>query len=295
MKMDMSWEEERSLEMNRQKMNRQEMNRQSVRADVHMHSSFSHDSQTGPEEMIQAALEKGLEVVCFTDHFDKDDMEWGEESIFDPEEYFRILAPLQKKYQGKIDVRIGVELGLRPYLGDYYREFVSAHPFDFVIGSVHCVGGFDPATGKLFEGRTDEEAYRAAFAETLEDIRAFQDFDVLGHLDYVIRYGKTREKEYSYRKFSREIDGILKFLIENGKGLELNTAGLKYGLPFAHPHPEVLKRYRELGGEIITVGADAHCPEHIAYDFDVVTGLLEECGFRYYAEFKNRKPEFYRL
>lgn len=285
MKMDMSWGEERS----------QAMSRQNMRADVHMHSSFSHDSQTGPEEMIQAAIEKGLEMICFTDHFDKDDMEWGEESIFDPEEYFRVLPPLREKYRGRIDVRIGVELGLRPYLGGYYREFVTEYPFDLVIGSVHSVDSSDPATGRLFENRTDEEAYRAAFLETLEDIRAFRDFDVLGHLDYVIRYGKGREKEYSYDRFSEEIDDILNFLIQNGKGLELNTAGLKYGLPFAHPHPDVLKRYRELGGEIITVGADGHCPEHIAYDFDIVVDLLKECGFRYYTEFKDRKPVFVDL
>ena len=285
MKMDMSWGEERS----------QEMIRQNMRADVHMHSSFSHDSQTRPEEMILAAMEKGLEMVCFTDHFDKDDMEWGEESIFDPEEYFRVLPSLQEKYRGRIDVRIGVELGLQPYLGDYYRQFVAEYPFDFVIGSVHNVDSSDPATGKLFEDKTDEEAYRAAFRETLEDIRVFQDFDVLGHLDYVIRYGKDREKEYTYDRFSGEIEEILRFLIQNGKGLELNTAGLKYGLPFPHPHPDVLKRYRELGGEIITVGADGHCPEHIAYAFDRVGGILKECGFRYYTEFKDRKPIFVNL
>ena len=124
---------------------------------------------------------QGLEIICFTDHFDKDDMEWGEESIFDPEMYFRTLRPLQEKYRDQIDVRIGVELGLRPYLGDYYREFVSRYPFDFVIGSVHSVDSSDPATGKLFASQTDAEAYRQAFAETLEDIRAFQDFDAVSY------------------------------------------------------------------------------------------------------------------
>lgn len=266
-----------------------------MRADVHMHSSFSHDSGTAPEEMIRGAIGKGLEMICFTDHFDKDDMEWGEESVFDPEMYFRTLRPLQEKYRDQIDVRIGVELGLRPYLGDYYREFVSRYPFDFVIGSVHSVDSSDPATGKLFASQTDTEAYRQAFAETLEDIRAFQDFDVLGHLDYVVRYGKNRERDYRYERFSQEIDEILRFLIQNGKGLELNTAGLKYGLPFAHPHPDVLKRYRELGGEIITVGADGHCPEHIAYDYHKVGEILRACGFEYYTEFKDRKPVFKHL
>ena len=80
--------------------------------------------------------------------------------------------------------------------------------------------------------------------------------------------------------------------IEHGKGIELNTAGLKYGLPYAHPHRDVLKRYRELGGEILTIGSDAHKPEHVAYDFQKVPELLESCGFRYYTEFIGRKPVF---
>ena len=88
---------------------------------------------------------------------------------------------------------------------------------------------------------------------------------------------------------------ILKYLIEHGKGIELNTAGLKYGLPYAHPHTDVLKRYRELGGEIITVGADAHKPEHVAYDFHKVPEILKSCGFRYYTEFVQRKTLFKKL
>lgn len=266
-----------------------------MRADVHMHTSFSHDSKAAPEEMILGAIDKGLEMICFTDHYDKDDMEWGEESIFDPEEYFKVLLPLKEKYSGRMDIRIGVELGLRPYLGDYYRKFTAAYPFDFVIGSVHSVESTDPATGKLFEGRTDEEAYRTAFEEILTDIRSYKDYDVLGHLDYVVRYGAGREKAYTYRTFADVIDEILRQLITHGKGMELNTAGLKYGLPFAHPHPDVLKRYRELGGEMITVGADGHCPEHIAYGFDKAEEILRSCGFKYYTEFSGRKPVFKQL
>lgn len=266
-----------------------------MRADVHMHSNFSHDSEFSPEQMICGAIAKGLEMICFTDHYDKDDMEWGEESIFEPEKYFEVLKSLQKKYRDKIEVRIGVELGLQPYLGDYYRKFVKSYPFEFVIGSVHVIESTDPASGKLFLERTDEEAYRIALEETLEDIHNFDDFDVLGHLDYVVRYGKNREQDYNYAKYSEIIDEILRTLIEKGKGLELNMAGLKYGLPFAHPHPDVLKRYRALGGEIITVGADGHSPEHIAYDFHKVKDILEGCGFKYYTEFKDRKPYFCQL
>lgn len=263
-----------------------------MRADVHMHTNFSHDSEATPEEMVQGAIQKGLEMICFTDHYDKDNFEWGPEDIFEPEEYFKVMAPLREKYQGILDVRIGVELGLQPHLKEYYQEFTAKYPFDFIIGSVHSVRRRDVAAGALFETFSDEEVYRIVLEETLEDIRDFREFDVLGHLDYMTRYGKQREQSYSYAKYADLIDEILRTLIENGKGIELNMAGLKYGLPYAHPHMDVLKRYRELGGEIITIGADGHRPEHIAYDYSKVSDILKACNFTFYTEFSSRKPVF---
>ena len=276
-----------------------------IQADMHMHTWFSTDSEACPRDMADEAFGKGLKTICFTDHFDKDDLEWGEEGIFDVDAYFVEMQKLQEEYAGKLNIRIGIELGLRTYLEDYYEELTKKYPFDFVIGSVHNVpykkdaeGNIlytDPAAEKLFTDRTDKEAYRLMMETTLENVRTSDCFQTLGHLDYVVRYGKSREKEYSYTDYADIIDEILKLLIEKEKGLEVNSAGLKYGLPFAHPHPDVLKRYRELGGEIITIGADAHKPEHIAYDFAKAEEILKSCGFKYYTEFFEQKPVFKQL
>lgn len=266
-----------------------------MRVDCHMHTYFSGDSEAKPEDMILAAIDKGLEAICFTDHEDIDYFCDDIEFVFDPETYFKELGALKEKYKEKLDIRIGVEFGLQPHLAKQAKAFTTANPYDFVIGSMHVVGGKDPYYPEFFEGISDEEAYRMALRETIADIRAVADFDVLGHLDYVVRYGKHREREYSYSRFADEIDEILRYLIEHGKGLEVNTAGLKYGLPFAHPHPDVLKRYKELGGEIVTVGADAHKPEHVGYDFNIVDNILEACGFKYYAEFIKRTPVFRKI
>lgn len=276
-----------------------------IQADMHMHIWFSTDSEACPRDMADEAVRKGLKTICFTDHFDKDDLEWGEEGIFDVDAYFVEMQKLQEEYAGKLNIRIGIELGLRTYLKDYYEELTKKYPFDFVIGSVHNVpykkdaeGNIlytDPAAEKLFTDRTDKEAYRLMMETTLENVRTSDCFQALGHLDYVVRYGKSREKEYSYTDYADIIDEILKLLIEKEKGLEVNSAGLKYGLPFAHPHPDVLKRYRELGGEIITIGADAHKPEHIAYDFAKAEEILKSCGFKYYTEFFEQKPVFKQL
>ena len=276
-----------------------------IQADMHMHTWFSTDSEACPCDMADESVRKGLKTICFTDHFDKDDLEWGEEGIFDVDAYFVEMQKLQEEYAGKLNIRIGIELGLRTYLKDYYEELTKKYPFDFVIGSVHNVpykkdaeGNIlytDPAAEKLFTDRTDKEAYRLMMETTLENVRTSDCFQTLGHLDYVVRYGKSREKEYSYTDYADIIDEILKLLIEKEKGLEVNSAGLKYGLPFAHPHPDVLKRYRELGGEIITIGADAHKPEHIAYDFAKAEEILKSCGFKYYTEFFEQKPVFKQL
>ena len=276
-----------------------------IQADMHMHTWFSTDSEACPCDMADEAVRKGLKTICFTDHFDKDDLEWGEEGIFDVDAYFVEMQKLQEEYAGKLNIRIGIELGFRTYLKDYYEELTKKYPFDFVIGSVHNVpykkdaeGNIlytDPAAEKLFKDRTDKEAYRLMMETTLENVRTSDCFQTLGHLDYVVRYGKSREKEYSYTDYADIIDEILKLLIEKEKGLEVNSAGLKYGLPFAHPHPDVLKRYRELGGEIITIGADAHKPEHIAYDFAKAEEILKSCGFKYYTEFFEQKPVFKQL
>lgn len=276
-----------------------------IQADMHMHTWFSTDSEACPRDMADEAVRKGLKTICFTDHFDKDDLEWGEEGIFDVDAYFVEMQKLQEEYAGKLNIGIGIELGLRTYLKDYYEELTKKYPFDFVIGSVHNVpykkdaeGNIlytDPAAEKLFTDRTDKEAYRLMMETTLENVRTSDCFQTLGHLDYVVRYGKSREKEYSYTDYADIIDEILKLLIEKEKGLEVNSAGLKYGLPFAHPHPDVLKHYRELGGEIITIGADAHKPEHIAYDFAKAEEILKSCGFKYYTEFFEQKPVFKQL
>ncbi len=87
----------------------------------------------------------------------------------------------------------------------------------------------------------------------------------------------------------------MRTIIQKGKGIEINTGGFKYGLGHPNPTEEILTRYRELGGEIITIGADAHTPEHIAFDFHKIPQLLTDCGFRYYTVFKERKPFFYKL
>lgn len=266
-----------------------------MKADFHMHTGFSSDTDVDPEAMVKGAIDKGMRCICITDHYDKDYCEGQDLFVFDPEEYFAQILKLKEKYSKQIDLRIGIEIGLQEHLNGFYQTFLGQYPFDFVIGSAHLLKGKDPYYREVFQGVEDSQSYREAFEEMLSLVKTQETFDVLGHLDYIVRYGNNQARDYSYHAYADIIDEILCTLIEKGKGIELNTAGLKYGLGFAHPHPDVLRRYKNLGGEIITIGSDGHIPEHIAYDFDKAKEILEIVGFKYYTEFKERKPSFCKL
>ena len=265
--------------------------------DCHMHSSFSADSDTPMENMVLKALSLGLKGVTFTEHLDPDYPSTPESLDFslDLFSYRKELLRLQEIYKDKIQLRFGIELGLQPQLEKYFRKLTKDMPFDFVIGSSHVVHGYDPYYPDFFEGRKEFRCYMEYFESILENLSVYDDFDVYGHLDYVVRYGPNKNHEYSYGRYKDILDEILKKLISMGKGIELNTGGYHYGLGEPNPCTAVIRRYRELGGEIITIGADAHTPDKIACAFDKAASVLEACGFRYYTIFKDRKPEFISL
>ena len=263
--------------------------------DTHMHSQFSGDSQAPQDSMIRAAIAKNLSGICFTDHLDIDYPDSPEEFLLDLPNYTSSVCALREQFHGRLSVCLGIELGLQPYLQAIHSDILEQYPFDFVIGSSHVVHNFDPYYPPFWTSRTEETGYREYFESILENIRAFDGFDVYGHLDYVVRYGPSKNKNYTYLKYADIIDEILTTLIAKGKGIEINTGGFKYGLGHPNPTEEIIARYRALGGEIITVGADAHKPEHVGFDFEKVPDILKAAGFSYYTVFQKRKPEFIKI
>lgn len=271
----------------------------SIKADYHMHSSYSGDSTAPLEEMVKKGISLGLKTMCFTEHMDKDYVyvKPEEAGMFDlrTDSACFDLAMLKEKYKAQIRLLFGVELGIQPHLSDWLYQYAASYDFDFIIASSHICHGKDPYYPYFFEGRSDEEAYREYFTSILENLDVFDNFDVYGHLDYVVRYGASKDTDYCYEKYADILDKILMKILEMGKGIELNTAGLRKGMRDVHPCSGALKRYKALGGEIITVGSDAHAPEDIAADFDRAAEVLKSCGFTYYTAFEQRKPEFYKL
>jgi histidinol-phosphatase (PHP family) len=264
--------------------------------DLHMHCRFSGDSEADPEAMIASAMEKGLDGLCFTDHEDIDYPKTPDDIDFliDFDAYYKEMTALKQKYEGRFNVLMGVELGLQEQVAEQNAQILKNYPFDMAIGSIHVVHCEDPYYPAFYENRTSKEAFREYFEATLENIKVFSDFDVLGHLGYIIRYAPGQMRDFDPKDYMEIVDEIFKYLISHGKGIEINSSGYKSGLgPL--PCKEYLLRYKELGGEIITTGADAHKPEDVAHSFDQSRQLLLDCGFKHYTVFKNRKAEFYPL
>lgn len=264
-------------------------------ADLHVHSKYSTDSNAEMEDIIKRAIEIGLPVLCFTDHIDWDYPVEGLTFDFDVPSYFEEISGLEEKYGDKIRILKGVELGMQRHLGGRYRRLLKQYPFDFAIGSQHLVNNMDPYYPETFEGKTDAEIYRAYFEDTLADIQNFHSFDTMGHLDYVVRYGKHKAHEYSYHAYADIIDEILKLLVKYNIALEINTCGLRKQLGFPNPHPDILARYRELGGTLVTVGSDAHKPRYLGFAFDRAERILKAAGFTHYCYFVKHEPVFVRL
>lgn len=271
----------------------------SITADCHLHSSFSADSDTPMEEMVLRGISLGLDTMCFTEHNDFNYPvfpDLPEDSfLLNTDSYLYDLAGLKEKYADQICLLFGVELGLQPEVMRQNAVYVKSYEFDFVIGSSHICHGKDPYYPAFYEDRSREMALREYFESILENIRKFSNFDVYGHLDYAVRYAPGKDEGYSYEAYHDTLDEILKLLLEKGKGIELNTGGIKSGMHDFHPCMGALKRYHELGGEIITIGSDSHDAQHIAADFDRAAEVLRECGFRYYCVFEKRMPAYYKL
>ena len=265
--------------------------------DSHVHTAFSSDSDTPVRDQIERAIALGMKALYITDHQDFDFPEdtYGMSFQFDTASYMNKLEQYKEEYKDRIDLRFGVELGLMATLKERLEAYTEAWPFDYVIGSVHLVRMTDPYYPEFYEGRSSTDAYLEYFETTLENVKLHNCMDALGHLDYVVRYGPDTPAGYPDHRFDEIIDEILRTIIAKGIALECNTAGLKYGLGFSNPHGNVIRRYLELGGEMITLGSDSHLTEHLGYAFTDIGAFLKDCGVKYQTVFVNRKPEFIPL
>ena len=258
--------------------------------DFHLHTHVSFDGRDSVRNMALAAVKAGLTEICFTDHMDYDPLNPAHKLHFDISDY-------NKEYDGfeipGLTIRQGFEFGMLPDNMEQFRKDVSRREWDFVIGSVHFVDGLDVYFGEYWEGKTPYQAILRSFEETLTCVKNHDDFDALGHLTYLGKCSANPEKTPILYKDYRELtDEIFKVLIAKGKGIECNTSGLdRCGALL--PDAEYLRRFKELGGEIVTVGSDAHHADRVGQHCRETCELVKSI-FGYVCTFEGRKPQFHR-
>lgn len=281
-------------------------------ADYHVHTNFSDDSDYPMEQVVQDAIALGMDEICFTDHVDygikKDWSESGEMicrkgGSGEPDEmplvnvhypaYFETYNKLRYLYGDRISLKIGLEFGIQEHTIDNYKKLVVKYPFDFIILSIHEVEDKEFWNQEFQRDKTQKEYNEKYYQEMLKVVKKYRDYSVLGHMDLIARY--DRQGEYPFEKVKPMIIEILETVIADGKGIELNTSYHRYGLKNPMPSVDILRLYRELGGEIITIGSDSHKAEHLGTYIGEAKHLLKELGFQYFCTYEKQQPVFHRL
>ncbi len=259
--------------------------------DYHLHSKLSCDSTCEPGKIVEAAERIGLREICFTDHYDFNDVFLGKGDFFTVEEYHDVYDGLESN---KIKIRRGIEFGLTPWDKSQLDELLALYDFDFVIGSVHCAGGYDPYFEEYWIRSGMDKGFEKYLLHTLECVKAHHNFDVLGHLNYVCKsvYNPTK-KPLQYHDYSDLCDEIMRVIVQKGIGMEINTSGVDRVGDFL-PSIEFMKRFKDLGGEIVTVGSDAHDDTRVGQYIPQALEIVKEV-FGYVCTFEQRKVIYHKL
>lgn len=266
-------------------------------ADYHTHSSCSPDAGSTMTEMAEAGIAAGLHELCFTDHVET--LLWGTNRLresYDWTEMLRQFGDAQAVCGDRIRLKLGVELGEAPH--DFAVAdglLAAAPPLDFIIGSVHTLSAAYGWENLFFSAERDETRCRERIADYLGEVYKLAQwgkFDVLGHLTLPLRYfNENLGLSLTFDGFEPQVTEIFHALIDNGCGIEVNTNRGNTPLP----DEKWLRLYRALGGEIVTLGSDAHTPGFVGCALASGQRLLKDCGFTRFATFSKGQPLFHPL
>lgn len=288
-------------------------------ADYHIHTYYSDDSTYPMEQVVKEAISKGITDLCFTDHVDYGIKEDADKLTPEQRQELKVkiqhpnvpqynvdypayvaeYQDLKEKYADKINLKLGMEFGLQIHTIPQYQKLFNSYPFDFIIMSCHQVENKEFWTQEFQQGRSQDEYNQRYYDEILAQVKNYHDYSVLGHLDLIARYDKAGI--YPFAKIRDKIAEILKIVIADGKGIELNTSSVRYNIHNAQgeheltPSREILALYKELGGRIITVGSDSHKPEHLGAYIAEQSQELKKLGFKEICTFEKMQPIFHKL
>lgn len=257
--------------------------------DCHFHAEHSCDSDTPLAVFCQRALQLGFSHLCPTEHADFDPQDMGY-NYLNMQAYSRAFGTCQEQFDGQIALLKGIEIDHQPRFDAEVRAFLARHSFDFVVGSVHYADGLY-AGDALLNAYDLDTAYRHYF-DAVRKTAASGLFDVVGHLDVLKRYATPRWGTFDPHRYADAIDAVLCAAVETGTGLEINTSGLRQSPVETFPGLETLRRYRQLGGEVLTLGTDAHREADLGKNIPDALALAQAAGFRAVAVFVERQPRW---
>lgn len=274
-------------------------------ADYHVHTEFSNDSDYPMEQVVKDAIAMRMDEICFTDHVDygvKDDWDCGHAIRYDRgeplinvnyPEYAASIQRLREQYGTQIMLRMGMEFGMQVHTIPQFEALFHRYPFDFILLSVHQADDKEFWSQDFQKGKSQQEYNERYYQELLAVVREYHNYSVLGHLDLIVRYDQCGI--YPFENVKPVVSQILEAAIADGKGIEFNTSCHRYGLSDTTPSVEILKLYRSMGGEIITIGSDSHAPAHLGSYIREAKQLLKSLGYRYFCTYEQMRPVFHSL
>lgn len=265
--------------------------------DLHIHTSFSTDSKEQMETYIKQAIALGNNnIIGFTEHFDFDYAYSGLHSDYvDFVGYFKTITELKKKYEGQIKILIGAEFG---YADDENSMAITnmiwdKYPLDYAINSVHLVDKEDVWYNDYFDGKTKAETYGKYLQWIRKSLDTKTKYHIIAHLGYCQRKAPYEDRNLYYHDFKEELDDIFKTMIKKKAILEVNTS--TRGVCDLIPSIEMLARYKELGGELITFSSDAHIVARLFDRYEYVCSVVKELGFKGFTYVENGEYKTYEL
>lgn len=263
--------------------------------DYHVHTSFSADSKMPMKVACETAIKNGVKEIAFTEHMDYFYPNCDLTFEFDYQEYASQVELMRSEFSKNLTILKAVEMGLHPSTFERSNHFISENHFDFVIGSAHIVDDLDLHNGDYFEGKSLERSLEIYFKTVNQYVKEYENFDVLGHLTLIKRYlhfVKSDWKTIKWENYFDIVEDTFKVLVQTNRGIEVNMSGYRYRIDCSLPNLPFVKLYREAGGEIITVGTDAHTKHFVGNQIDEGYELLKAAGFKYVTTYRERKPSF---
>ena len=265
--------------------------------DSHTHSKYSFDGCMEIDEMCRIAIERELKMLTITDHYDIDGILYGYYPPYYADDAYNDIMAAKDKYSGKLDVVYGIELGQAHVMPLEAAEFIKKYNFEFIIGSFHNMRDIPDFSFMRFDVMPIEycEYLWLRYLGEMHEMLDFDGIHTVAHLTYPIRYMKKFGKYLDVTKYYDNITAIYKKIIEKGLCLEINTSGLRQDMGVTMPDYDLVKLYRDCGGELITVGSDAHEPQDIGMNISDVYTMAKDIGFKYITVYSSGKPQMIKL